>query len=89
MLKEIKEQVLRGEEITLEQTKWLAYIAPKEELYTASHEISTRLASSILICAPLLMLSLDDVQRIVNGALSRLIILPQQMNMILWAKRSA
>lgn len=47
MLKEIKEQVLRGEEITLEQTKWLAYIAPKEELYMASHEISTRLASSI------------------------------------------
>lgn len=46
MLKEIKEQVLRGEGITVEQTKWLAYEADKEELYAASHDISSLMASS-------------------------------------------
>lgn len=46
MLTEIKEQVLRGEGITLEQTKWLAYEADKKELYAASHCISVQMASS-------------------------------------------
>lgn len=47
MLTKIKEQVLKGEGITLEQTKWLAYEAVKEELYDASHTISEQMASSV------------------------------------------
>lgn len=47
MLTEIKEQVLRGEGITVEQTKWLTSGADKEALYAASHEISVLMASPL------------------------------------------
>lgn len=46
MLAEIKNKVLDGGRVTMAESEWLAYEAPKEELYEAAHDITRRMAAS-------------------------------------------
>lgn len=46
MLTEIKNKVLSGETITVDEACWLATKAEKEALYEAAHEITEKMASS-------------------------------------------
>ena len=57
MLNEIRNKVLGGEKITVEEARWLSCQAEKQDLYDAAHEITRVLASRKLICVPLSMLN--------------------------------
>ena len=41
MLNEIRNKVLGGEKITVEEARWLSCQAEKQDLYDAAHEINT------------------------------------------------
>ena len=45
MLNEIRNKVLGGEKITVEEARWLSCQAEKQDLYDAAHEITRVLAS--------------------------------------------
>lgn len=45
MLEDLKEKVLYGDCITMEEACWLATEVPKEELYAAAHELTVKMAS--------------------------------------------
>ena len=45
MLNELKNKVVRGEDITVEEARRLAENPLKEELYDAAHELTVKLAS--------------------------------------------
>ena len=40
MLNEIRNKVLGGEKITVEEARWLSCQAEKQDLYDAAHELS-------------------------------------------------
>lgn len=86
MLNEIRNKVLGGEKITVEEARWLSCQAEKQDLYDAAHEITRVLASRNSICVPLSMLNPVSVLRIVNGAHSLHIIKQKRMFMI-WLGR--
>ena len=45
MLNAIRNKVLGGEKITVEEARWLSCQAEKQDLYDAAHEITRVLAS--------------------------------------------
>ena len=46
MLNEIRNKVLGGEKITVEEARWLSCQAEKQDLYDAAHEITRVLGFS-------------------------------------------
>ena len=88
MLNKLKNKVLSGEKITVEEAEWLAGEADKEELYEAASVITREMASGHFDMCSIINAKSGRVPRIVNGVRSRHTTGLRRKFMAWWIKRN-